>query len=88
MKKSDKNADKDDAKRAEKRFEKRAKNREKRIEKLIDKVIAKPGKKISLDDYDPAFVGDIENKKEADEALQFGVQELARQQDRLYAQNT
>jgi len=59
----------------------------KAIDKLIDKVIAKPGKKISLDDYDPDFTGGLDKKK-AGELLQRGVEELAAEQDKLYAQNT
>jgi PPK2 family polyphosphate:nucleotide phosphotransferase len=61
--------------------------RMKTIDKLIDKVIAPPGKKISLDDYDPGFTGGLDKKK-AQALLQRGVEELAAEQDKLYAQNT
>ena len=60
----------------------------KRIEKLMDRVIAKPGKKISLKDYDPGWTGSIKDKKEAETLLADGVRQLAKQQDRLYAQDT
>lgn len=46
-----------------------------------------PGKKISLQDYDPAYKGDFVQKSEADEALQQGIRELASYQDMLYAQD-
>ncbi len=46
-----------------------------------------PGKKISLKDYDPAYKGDFVQKSEADEALKEGVEQLARYQDMLYAQD-
>jgi PPK2 family polyphosphate:nucleotide phosphotransferase len=59
----------------------------KAIDKLIDKVIARPGKKVSLDGYDPDFTGGLDKKK-AGELLQRGVEELAAEQDKLYAQNT
>lgn len=45
------------------------------------------GKRISLKDYDPAYKGDFVEKSEAAEALEDGVRELARLQDRLYAQD-
>ena len=64
------------------------KNAEARIEKLVDKLIAKPGKKISLKDFDPSYEEKVKDKKEAAELLQRGVEELARQQDMLYAQDT
>ena len=54
----------------------------------MDRVIAKPGKKISLKDYDPGWTGSIKDKKEAALLLEDGVKELAKQQDRLYAQDT
>jgi PPK2 family polyphosphate:nucleotide phosphotransferase len=46
-----------------------------------------PGKRVSLQDYDPAYKGDFVKKSEAAEALADGVRELARLQDRLYAQD-
>ena len=64
------------------------KNEQKRISKLMDRLIAEPGKKISLKDYDADWTGSIKDKKEAALLLEDGVKELAKQQDRLYAQDT
>lgn len=50
-------------------------------------MVAKPGKKIKLKDFDPGFTGEFK-KKEAREYLEAGIEELARYQDVLYAQNT
>ena len=60
----------------------------KRIKKLMDRLIATPGKKISLKDYDPGWTGDIKDKSEAAKLLADGVRQLAKQQDKLYAQDT
>ena len=60
----------------------------KRIKKLMDRLIAPPGKKISLKDYDPGWTGNIKNKMEAAKLLEDGVKQLAKQQDKLYAQDT
>ena len=60
----------------------------KRIRKLMDRLVAKPGHKISLKDYDPDWTGSIKDKKEAVTLLEDGVKQLAKQQDRLYAQDT
>jgi PPK2 family polyphosphate:nucleotide phosphotransferase len=64
------------------------KEQQKRINKLMDRLIAEPGKKISLKDYDADWTGSIKDKKEAVLLLEDGVKELAKQQDRLYAQDT
>ncbi len=64
------------------------KEQQKRISKLMDRLIAEPGKKISLKDYDADWTGSIKDKKEAALLLEDGVKELAKQQDRLYAQDT
>ena len=64
------------------------KDQQKRIHKLMDRLIAEPGKKISLKDYDADWTGSIKDKKEAALLLEDGVKELAKQQDRLYAQDT
>ncbi|MDJ0774876.1 MAG: polyphosphate kinase 2 family protein [Mastigocoleus sp. MO_167.B18] len=51
--------------------------------------IIPPGKKISLDkDYDPAYIDDYSNKKDAKNKLSAGIEKLAIYQDILYAQNT
>jgi PPK2 family polyphosphate:nucleotide phosphotransferase len=60
----------------------------KQIRKLMDRLVAKPGKKISLKDYDPDWTGSIKDRQHATSLLQDGVKELAKQQDRLYAQDT
>ena len=60
----------------------------KRIRKLMDRLVAKPGKKISLKDYDPKWTGNIKDKTKATALLENGVKELAKHQDKLYAQDT
>ena len=59
-----------------------------RIRKAMDRLIATPGKKISLKDYDPGWTAHIKDKTEAARLLEDGVKELAKQQDKLYAQDT
>jgi PPK2 family polyphosphate:nucleotide phosphotransferase len=54
----------------------------------MDRLIATPGKKISLKDYDPGWTGNIKDKSEAAKLLEDGVKQLAKQQDKLYAQDT
>jgi PPK2 family polyphosphate:nucleotide phosphotransferase len=54
----------------------------------MDRLIAKPGKKISLKDYDPKWTGNIKDKKKATALLENGVKQLAKHQDKLYAQDT
>jgi len=56
--------------------------------KLIERLIAKPGKTISLKDYDADWTGSITDKKQAEGLLQAGVQRLAKEQDKLYAQDS
>jgi PPK2 family polyphosphate:nucleotide phosphotransferase len=59
-----------------------------KIDKLYDLLLVPPGKKISLKkDYDPGATGDLVNKKKARKLLDAGIQELAEQQNILYAQN-
>jgi PPK2 family polyphosphate:nucleotide phosphotransferase len=60
----------------------------KKIRKAMDRLIAPPGEKISLKDYDPGWTGNIKDKTEAAKLLEDGVKELAKQQDKLYAQDT
>jgi len=60
----------------------------KEIRNLMDRLVAKPGKKISLKDYDPDWTGPIKDKEHADGLLQEGVRQLSKYQDRLYAQDT
>jgi PPK2 family polyphosphate:nucleotide phosphotransferase len=54
---------------------------------LMERLVAPVGRRISLDDYDPAWTGRID-KQRATERLQEGVAQLAKHQDRLYAQDT
>jgi PPK2 family polyphosphate:nucleotide phosphotransferase len=54
----------------------------------MKRLVAKPGKKISMKDYDPEWTGSIKDKKHAETLLEQGVQRLAVQQDKLYAQDT
>lgn len=52
-----------------------------------DSMVVKPSTQVRLQAFDPGFTGDFK-KKEAKALLQQGVEELARYQDMLYAQNT
>ncbi|MGA2032644.1 MAG: PPK2 family polyphosphate kinase, partial [Thermoguttaceae bacterium] len=57
--------------------------------KFLRPLLVPPNRKISLTrDYDPAFKADGWRKADAAEKLQAGVQQLAKYQDMLYAQNT
>ncbi len=59
------------------------------IDKLIQSFIVPPSQKISLkQDYDPAYKADFLKKEDAQRILQEGIQQLAKYQDTLYAQNT
>jgi PPK2 family polyphosphate:nucleotide phosphotransferase len=60
----------------------------KKIRRLMDELIAKPGKTISLKDYDSGWTGSIKDKKEAVTLLEDGIKRLAKEQDKLYAQDT
>lgn len=53
-----------------------------------DRLLVKPGEKISLKDYDPAYTGEFKAKSEAAGKLEAGVKQLGDYQDLLYAQNT
>lgn len=53
-----------------------------------DRFIAKPGSKISLQDYDPKYTGEFQNKLEAQTKLEQDIKCLATYQNVLYAQNT
>jgi PPK2 family polyphosphate:nucleotide phosphotransferase len=60
-----------------------------KIDKLYDMLLVPPGKKISLKkDYEPGYTGELVKKKEAQELLADGIQQLAEYQNMLYAQNT
>jgi PPK2 family polyphosphate:nucleotide phosphotransferase len=59
-----------------------------KIDKLYDLLLVPPDKKISLKkDYDPGATGDLAEKKGAQKLLAEGIQQLAEQQNMLYAQN-
>jgi PPK2 family polyphosphate:nucleotide phosphotransferase len=59
-----------------------------RIEELLKVLRVPAGKKVNLrKDYDPGFTGKWMGKDEADETLVEGVQLLAQEQDKLYAQD-
>ncbi|MCL6433922.1 MAG: polyphosphate kinase 2 family protein [Leptolyngbyaceae cyanobacterium HOT.MB2.61] len=60
-----------------------------KIDKLIQSFIVPPSQRISLkQDYDPAYKADFLKKEDAQRILQEGIQQLAKYQDTLYAQNT
>jgi len=61
----------------------------KRIGKLVDPYRVTRGKKFRLKDYDPGDTGDLgsDQKPMARELLEKGVQWLAEEQDKLYAQD-
>jgi PPK2 family polyphosphate:nucleotide phosphotransferase len=52
-----------------------------------DALVATPGCPIKLKDFDPGYTGQF-TKDQARVYLESGIEELARQQDKLYAQNT
>jgi PPK2 family polyphosphate:nucleotide phosphotransferase len=54
-----------------------------------DNFIAKPGSKIKLKDFDPDYTNQFKKKDiDVNKILKTGIQELAKYQDILYAQNT
>ncbi len=59
------------------------------LDKLVDQMRVKPGKKIDLEkDFDPGWTGGYKKKSvDADEMLEEGVAQLAKYQERLYAEN-
>lgn len=50
--------------------------------------VVQPGTKVSLKDYDPGYTGKFKDKQDAQQALIEDIQNLATQQDVLYAMNT
>jgi PPK2 family polyphosphate:nucleotide phosphotransferase len=54
---------------------------------LSHRTIVPPGKKVDLQDYDPADTGKFENKESAQVKLAAGILQLAEYQNILYAQN-
>jgi len=63
------------------------KERRRRIAELIEPFRVTRGKGFSLRDYDPDDSLEIASKENAEELLRQDVQQLARMQDRLYAQD-
>jgi PPK2 family polyphosphate:nucleotide phosphotransferase len=58
-----------------------------RAEKIVDQLIAKTRGKFSWKDHDPRWTAHVE-RDEARELLASGIEHLAAEQDKLYAQNT
>ena len=59
------------------------------MNKLLDELRVEPGRQIDLHkDYDPGYTGNFVKKEDTEDALTQGIQVLAEQQDKLYAQNT
>ena len=63
------------------------KERRRRIAELIEPFRVTRGRGFSLRDYDPDDSLEIASKENADDYLRQGVQQLARMQDKLYAQD-
>lgn len=60
-----------------------------KLDQIIKTFVVPSGKTISLkQDYDPAYTADYLNKEDAQKMLQDGIEQLAKYQDILYAQNT
>ena len=53
-----------------------------------DALIVPPGKKIRLNDFDPAYTGKFHSKEEAQQKLETDIVRLSEYQDVLYAQNS
>jgi PPK2 family polyphosphate:nucleotide phosphotransferase len=60
----------------------------KRIAKLLKHVRVPDGSKVRLKKHDPAWTGSITDEKEAVAMLEEGISRLAKQQGKLYAQDT
>lgn len=59
------------------------------LTKLADECRVPPGRHIDLrKEYNPGHVGKFPSKQDAQDQLETGIQILAQQQDKLYAQNT
>jgi PPK2 family polyphosphate:nucleotide phosphotransferase len=67
---------------------KKAIERIEKIQRLTKHLAARPGKRIRLKDYDPAWTGSIRDEKHAGTLLAEGVKQLARLQSVLYAKDT
>src|SRR6185503_17350030 len=60
----------------------------KNTKKLIAAMKVRPGRRVSLADYKTGWTGHITDKAEADALLQEGIDRLAAQQERLYAEDS
>jgi PPK2 family polyphosphate:nucleotide phosphotransferase len=59
------------------------------LEKLVNELKVPPGHKIDLRNaYDPGYTAHFLSKQDAQDQLETGIEKLAEQQDKLYAQNT
>jgi PPK2 family polyphosphate:nucleotide phosphotransferase len=59
------------------------------LEKLLKELRVLPGRQIDLrKEYDPGYVDTFVSREDAQEQLAAGIQKLAEQQDKLYAQDT
>jgi PPK2 family polyphosphate:nucleotide phosphotransferase len=59
------------------------------LEKLVNELKVPPGRQIDLrEEYDPGYIGHFLSKEDAQDQLETGIQNLAEQQDKLFAQNT
>jgi PPK2 family polyphosphate:nucleotide phosphotransferase len=59
------------------------------LKKMVNTLKVTPGRQIDLrTDYDPGSTGHFFSKQDAQDLLGTGIQKLAEQQDKLYAQNT
>src|SRR5499427_620520 len=56
--------------------------------KFVKKFRVDDGKSFRLKDHDPADTLGIKSKTEAGRVLQLGIEHLAKEQDKLYAQDT
>ena len=65
-----------------------ADRRPKPIAKLLKRVTVREGAKVRLEDHDPDWTGSIADEKEATALLDEGIRRLAKQQAKLYAQDT
>lgn len=60
-----------------------------KLKHFIQPFSVQPDSKIDLKkDFDPGFTGDLVEKKDAEELLAEGIQQLAAYQDKLYAEST
>ncbi len=59
-----------------------------KLRDITKRLVARPGKRIRLKKYDPAWTGSIRDEKHAESLLADGVKRLARQQSILYASDT